>query len=67
MSSVESYDGLCGWIAPFANSNMQIRCKHYFGHGGKHSWDTPNVAGKFSVFGGTSVTYVVSTDSEKKK
>jgi hypothetical protein len=39
MSSVENYDGLCGIIAPFASSNLQLRCEYETGHHGDHSWE----------------------------
>lgn len=39
MSSVENYDGLCGIIAPFASSNLQLRCEYSLGHSGDHSWE----------------------------
>ena len=39
MSSTESYDGLCGIIAPFASSDLQLRCGHSLGHHGDHSWE----------------------------
>ena len=38
MSSLESYDGLCGIIHLNASSNQQVRCKYEFGHHGDHSW-----------------------------
>lgn len=37
--SVEDYDGLCGIIAPFANSNRQFKCQYELGHSGPCSWE----------------------------
>lgn len=37
MSSIESYDGLCGIIARFASSNLQLRCHYSLGHDGECS------------------------------
>lgn len=39
MSDIESYDGLCGIIAPFSSSDMQLRCKYDITHEGNHSWE----------------------------
>ena len=39
MSSVENFDGLCGIIARFASSDLQLRCKYEFGHGGVCSFE----------------------------
>ena len=39
MSHIESYDGLCGVIAPFASSDLQLRCEWCMEHVGKHSWE----------------------------
>lgn len=39
MSSLESFDGLCGIIHLCATSDQQVRCKYEFGHSGPHSWD----------------------------
>jgi hypothetical protein len=38
MSSTESFDGLCGIIAEFASSGMQIRCHYELGHHGPCSF-----------------------------
>ena len=38
MGSCESFDGLCGCIAPFASSDLQLRCKYFFDHDGECSW-----------------------------
>lgn len=38
MSSLESYDGLCGLIARFSGL-MQLRCNYCIGHHGPCSWD----------------------------
>jgi len=38
MSSLESFDGLCGWIAPWARSDLQLRCVYDITHQGPHSW-----------------------------
>lgn len=35
---IESYDGLCGIIADFASSSLQIRCHYEFGHSGSCSF-----------------------------
>lgn len=37
--SIEDYDGLCGIIARFSSSDMQLRCQHPFGHNGPCSWE----------------------------
>lgn len=39
MSSIENYDGLCGWIHPHCNSDKRVRCNYEFGHSGSHSWE----------------------------
>ena len=39
MSSTESFDGLCGIIARFSDSDLQLRCEYEFGHSGPCSWD----------------------------
>lgn len=39
MSTVENFDGLCGIIARFASSDLQIRCKYELGHGGPCSFE----------------------------
>lgn len=39
MSSLESFDGLCGIIAIGASSEKQVRCKYEFGHEGPHSYE----------------------------
>lgn len=39
MSDIESYDGLCGIIAPFANSNVRLRCKYPIDHSGPCSFE----------------------------
>jgi hypothetical protein len=38
-ATVESYDGLCGIIATFASSNLQMRCLFEMGHGGPCSFE----------------------------
>lgn len=38
MGSCESFDGLCGCIAPFASSDLQLRCNYFVGHEGDCSW-----------------------------
>ena len=38
MGSCEKYDGLCGIIAPFASSDLQLRCNYFVGHQGNCSW-----------------------------
>jgi hypothetical protein len=38
MSSVESFDGLCGIIHQYADSDKQVRCLYEFGHHGPCSW-----------------------------
>ena len=50
MSTVESYDGLCGIIHLYASSDNQIRCKYEFGHYGPHSWHKTRVG--LHIFGG---------------
>jgi hypothetical protein len=37
--TLESFDGLCGIIAEFSSSELQLRCKHELGHHGSHSWE----------------------------
>lgn len=32
MSTVENFDGLCGIIARFASSDLQLRCHYELGH-----------------------------------
>lgn len=39
MSTVEDYNGLCGLIAPFSRSELQIRCKYTMGHYGPCSFE----------------------------
>lgn len=39
MSSIETYDGLCGIIAPFSSSDLRLRCKFCIGHAGPCSWE----------------------------
>lgn len=56
MSSVENYDGLCGIIAPFASSKLQLRCQYELGHHGPCSWQKYRnhfhiMAGSFSTPG----------------
>ena len=48
MSSIER-DGLCGVIYQNARSDLQIRCSHYFGHEGKHSWDREDIVSRFTI------------------
>ena len=50
MSSVESYDGLCGIIHIHSSSDKQVRCKYEFGHHGPHSWAKTQVG--LHIFGG---------------
>ena len=50
--SVESFDGLCGIIATFACSDLQIRCTYDFGHGGSCSFEKHRH--HFNVMGCTS-------------
>jgi hypothetical protein len=38
MSSTESFDGLCGIIADFATSDLQLRCTYELGHYGPCSF-----------------------------
>lgn len=38
MTNVENYDGLCGIIANFASSDLQLRCHYELGHGGPCSF-----------------------------
>jgi hypothetical protein len=38
MSNIENFDGLCGIIATFSSSDLQIRCHYEFGHGGPCSF-----------------------------
>lgn len=38
MSSTENFDGLCGIIAEFATSDMQLRCHYELGHAGPCSF-----------------------------
>ena len=39
MSSIESYDGLCGKIPTFASSSLRIRCKYDINHRGPCSYE----------------------------
>lgn len=39
MGSCDKFDGLCGIIAPFASSDLQIRCKYEMAHSGPCSWE----------------------------
>jgi len=39
MSSIESFDGLCGKIPTFASSDLRIRCKYEIGHYGPCSYE----------------------------
>lgn len=47
MSSIESYDGLCGIIHRHANTDCQVRCSYEIGHHGKHSWEKLQLAMNF--------------------
>ena len=38
MSSVETFDGLCGIIQKFSTSDLQLRCTYRIGHDGDCSW-----------------------------
>lgn len=38
MSHIETFEGLCGQIATFASSDLQLRCLYSLGHHGKCSW-----------------------------
>jgi hypothetical protein len=51
MSSIESYDGLCGMIASFAASTLRLRCKYSIGHYGPCSWE--KYRSQFQISGGT--------------
>lgn len=71
MSSIESYDGLCGIIATFASSDLQLRCNHSMGHHGNHSWE--KYRDQFRIIGGTGACgydaeqgFLNSVYSEKK-
>lgn len=55
MSTVESYDGLCGIIHPSASSDRQVRCSYELGHHGSHSWNKVRVA--YHIYGGTNNPY----------
>ena len=48
--SVEDFDGLCGIIAPFAGSSLQLKCLYELGHGGPCSWT--KYKSHFQIFGG---------------
>ena len=37
--TVESFDGLCGIIAYFASSDLQLRCFYVLGHDGECSFE----------------------------
>jgi len=39
MSSIESYDGLCGLIANFSSFDLRLRCNLPIGHHGPCSWE----------------------------
>ena len=45
------FDGLCGIIAPFASSDLQLRCQHELGHHGPCSWK--KFERHFMIMGGT--------------
>lgn len=34
MSSIESYEGLCGCIHRYSTSDLRVRCKYEFAHSG---------------------------------
>jgi hypothetical protein len=51
VSSIESYDGLCGIIASFAASTLRLRCKYSIGHYGSCSWE--KYRSQFQISGGT--------------
>lgn len=53
MNTVENFDGLCGVIADFATSDLQLRCKYEFGHEGKHSFE--KYRSNFNITGGSSL------------
>jgi hypothetical protein len=53
MSAAESYDGLCGIIAHFSTSDLQIRCDYFVGHQGPCSFE--KYKRNFYVFCGVSL------------
>lgn len=57
MSDIENYDGLCGVIAPFATSDLQLRCKYCLVHQGEHSWEKYRINFIISS-SGTSSRYI---------
>lgn len=61
MSSLESFDGLCGIIHVNSTSEQQVRCKYEFGHYGEHSWVKNVTKGPISGF------FVHDTTIERSK
>ncbi len=45
MSSLETFDGLCGMIYIWATSDQQVRCKYEFAHAGPHSYEASVLKG----------------------
>jgi hypothetical protein len=48
--TVEDFDGLCGIIANFASSDLQLRCSYEMGHQGPCSFEKHKHF--FRIFGG---------------
>lgn len=61
MSSIESYDGLCGIIHLNSSSDQRVRCHFEFGHSGPHSWENKKVG--LSITGGTFYSGTWKTES----
>jgi len=53
MSTIESYDGLCGIIPTFASSDLRLRCNYPMGHHGPCSWE--KYRNQFIVCAGASI------------
>lgn len=60
MSSIESYEGLCGCIHRYSTSDLRVRCKYEFAHSGPHSWEKKQVA--MSIIGGSFYSCTLNPD-----
>jgi hypothetical protein len=67
MSSIESYDGLCGLVHHYSSSDKRVRCNFEFGHSGPHSWDKKKL--RLCIQGGSFRTpgFPLNVDNKRKK
>lgn len=66
MSTIESYDGLCGIIHLSSTSDQRVRCKYELGHTGPHSWDKYDHQGGCCIIKGL-FTHTVEKYTQTKK